>query len=138
MLPEIHGLEHKDYASLTFMEIVLELRECKEWIFNKFGYEATKFYTPWGAGADARGSHIDRAAAFVDLEMVTCEKIIKLKGRYGVLQELKNGRDINYLDGNEVFLHWWESVGRLRRMIEVIKHGDWKSAKAKNKQLFRE
>ena len=138
MHPEIHGLSHKDYASLTSAEIVLELKECKEFILKEFDYKALKFYTPWGAGADERGKHIRGAAAAVGLEMITCENINKMNGRYGVIQELKDGNNINYLEGKEIFLHWWENVTRLKRIVEVIKHGSWEEAKAVNRSLFRE
>ena len=138
MIPEIHGLSHKDYASLTFTEIVLELEECREWILKNLGCGVTKFYTPWGAGSDERGAHIRPAAIHAGLELVTCEDIHKMNGRYGVIQELKDGNTIDYLQDKEIFLHWWENVTRLKRIVEVIKHGSWAAAKDANKQLFRE
>ncbi len=138
MIPEIHGWSHKDYASLTSAEIVLELRDCKEFIRKEFNHKATKFYTPWGAGSAERGKHIRGAAAAVGLEMVTCENINKMNGRYGVIRELKDGNNIKYLEGKEIFLHWWENVTRLKRIVEVIKHGSWEEAKAENRKLFKE
>lgn len=137
MLPEIHGLSHKDYASLTPADIVLELRECKEFIAKEFNHKATKFYTPWGAGADERGKHIRGAAASVGLEMVTCERINKMTGRYGVVRQLMDGHSLNYLDGDEIFMHWWEGGARLKRIVEVAKHGSWDEAAKHNKKLFR-
>lgn len=138
MIPEIHGLEHIDYAALKHDEIVNHLEYCKGWIKKKLGCDTSKFYTPWGAGADERGAHIRPAAAAVGLELVTCENINKMNGRYGVIQELKDGNTLKYLEGKEIFLHWWENVTRLKRIVEVIKHGSWEAAKAANKQLFRE
>lgn len=138
MAPQIHGLTHRDYASLTTPEIVMELDECQEWMHKNLGCIPTKFYTPWGAGADERGSHIKGAAAMLGLELVTCEHIHKMDGRYGVVKELKNGRDISYLEDDEIFLHWWQNVTRLKRIVEVIKHGSWEEAKAVNRKLFKE
>ena len=138
MRPEIHGLRHIDYAALEYDEIVNQLEYCRGWIKRKLGCDVTRFYTPWGAGEDKRGAHIRPAAAAVGLELVTCADIHKMNGRYGVIQELMDGRDISYLDGDEIFLHWWENVTRLKRIVEVIKHGDWASAKAANKKLFKE
>jgi hypothetical protein len=138
MVPEIHGLEHIDYADLEEDEIANHLEYCKGWIRKRLGYEPTRFYTPWGAGADDRGRHIHWAAHRVGLSVVTCENIHKMQGRYGVIQELKDGNTLNYLEGKEIFLHWWENVTRLKRIVEVIKHGDWESAKAANKNLFKE
>lgn len=137
MLPEIHGLSHKDYASLTPREIISDLTYCKEWIQKEFNHTPTKFYSPWGAGFDARGAHIRPAAAEVGLELVTCEHINKLNGRYGVCQQLIDGHPLSYLDGNEIFLHWWEGGSRLKRVVEVAKYGSWAAAKEANRKLFQ-
>jgi peptidoglycan/xylan/chitin deacetylase (PgdA/CDA1 family) len=140
MLPEIHGLEHKDYAALSSAEIVLELEECREWIDKQFNHRATKFYSPWGAGFDERGAHIRGAAKSIGIELITCEHISKLQGRYGVVQELMDGRDISYLEDTkhgEIFMHWWEGGSRLKRVVEVIKHGSWEEAAKANRKLFK-
>jgi peptidoglycan/xylan/chitin deacetylase (PgdA/CDA1 family) len=141
MMPEIHGLEHKDYSKLTFEEIGSELNQCRDWIYEQFGHEPTKFYSPWGAGfkGSVNGAHIRPAAAAVGIELVTCEYISKLNGRYGVVKELSNGRDISYLENThdkEIFMHWWEGGSRLKRVVEVIKHGSWEEAAKQNRKLF--
>ena len=136
MLPEIHGLSHKDYANLSEKEIQADLNVCRDWIDYKFGHVATKFYTPWGAGEDDRGAHIKPAAAAIGIEVVTCEHINKLQGRYGVCQLLKDGHPLSYFDGGEIFMHWWEGGSRLKRVVEVAKHGSWEAAKKENRRLF--
>ena len=136
MLPEIHGLSHKDYAELTEKEIQSELVECAEWIYRQFGHIVTKFYSPWGAGADTRGAHIKPAADAVGIKLVTCENITKMNGRYGIIQELMNGRDLSFWDGQEILMHWWEGGCRLKRIVEVAKHGSWEEAKKHNRKLF--
>jgi peptidoglycan/xylan/chitin deacetylase (PgdA/CDA1 family) len=137
MQPEIHGLSHKDYAALSTYEIQCDMEHCRDWIDDQFGYEPTKFYSPWGAGADTRGAHIGPACAEVGIELVTCENISKLCGRYGVVKEMRDGRDISYLgDDGEIFMHWWEGGSRLKRVVEMIKHGSWDAAKKANRKLF--
>ena len=136
MLPEIHGLSHKDYANLTEKEIVAELSVCRDWIDYKFGHKATKFYTPWGAGADERGAHIRPAAESIGIEVVTCEHITKMNGRHGIIQGLMDGRDLSFWDGQEILMHWWEGGCRLKRIVEVAKHGSWEEAKKHNRKLF--
>ena len=141
MLPEIHGAWHRDYASLTPDLIKLDMEYCKHWIQEQFGHTATKFYSPWGAGFDARGAHIRPACAEVGIELITCEHINKMNGRYGVIHQLKDGRPLSYLEDTkdrEIFRHWWEGMARLKRIIEVAKHGSWEAAKAANSKLFRE
>ena len=137
MLPEIHGLRHINYAELEYDEVVNHLEYCRGWIQRKFDYDATRWYTPWGAGEDEVGAHLRPAAEAVGLTMVTCKNINKMNGRYGVVQELKDGRDLSYLDNQEIFLHWWEGGCRLKRIVEVIKHGTWDEAVKHNKELFR-
>jgi hypothetical protein len=139
MQPEIHGLTHKNYADLTSSEIVLELTECKKWMKDNLGCVAKKFYSPWGAGEDEEGAHIRGAALSVGLELVTCENINEMEGPCGVVNQLKNGRDISYLDGDEIFLHWWQNMARLRRIVDVIKFGSWEQARvlSDHPKLFR-
>ena len=72
----------------------------------------------------------------MDIELVTCEDIDKLVGRYGVQQQMMDGRDLTYLDGREIFMHWWEGGSRLKRVVEVLKHGSWEAAKKVNRKLF--
>ena len=115
---------------------MLELEECQEWIFKNLGHKATTFYSPWGAGSDERGKHIRGAAASLGIKLVTCEHINKMNGRYGVIQQLMDGRDLSYLDGQEIFLHWWQGGARLKRIVEVAKHGSWEEAKKANRKLF--
>ncbi len=138
MLPEIHGFEHVNYAELTYETVVNQLEYCAGWIRRKFDYEPTRWYTPWGAGEDEAGAHLRPAAEAVGLTLVTCKNINKLNGRYGVIQELKDGRDLSYLDNQEIFMHWWTGGSRLKRVVEVAKHGSWVAAKEANKRLFRE
>ena len=137
MLPEVHGLKHIDYANLEHDEIVNQLEYCRGWIRKNLGCEVKKFYSPWGAGSDERGTHIRLAAKAAGLELVTCENINKMTGRYGVVQRLMDGEDISYLDGDEIFLHWWQGGSRLKRIIEVAKHGTWDEAVKHNRRLFR-
>ena len=136
MLPEIHGFEHINYAELEYDTIVNQLEYCRGWIRRKFDYEPTRWYTPWGAGEDEAGAHLRPAAEAVGLTMVTC-KNINMNGRYGVVQELMDGRDLSYLDNQEIFMHWWEGGARLKRIVEVAKHGSWKEAEKANRKLFR-
>jgi hypothetical protein len=134
MRPEIHGYEHKDYKLLTKDRIVTELEICKDFLWCSFDTEATKWYTPWGANAP----HLYEAASEAGLELIDCSKINKLRGRYGVVQEFRDGRHPSYLEEKDIFFHWWEGGLRLKRAIEVIKHGDWATAKANNDLWFEE
>lgn len=121
MLPEVHGWEHVDYAKLSFKRVVDDLERCQDFIWMHFGRIPTKWYTPWGANA----SHLWEAAEQVNLELVDCSKINKLQGRYGVVKRLSDGENIDYLEGNEIFMHWWQGGSHLRRVIEVLKCGTW-------------
>lgn len=124
MLPEVHGWQHIDYAKLSTAEVVDDLKRCQDFILKHFGRMATKWYTPWGANAP----HLYEAANHVELELVDCSAINKLQGRYGVVKRLSDGKSIDYLEGDEIFMHWWQGGSHLRRVVEVLKHGTWAKA----------
>ncbi len=134
MRPEIHGWEHIDYAKLSVPEIREHLKRCKESMKEHFDVEATTWYTPWGANA----SHMHDAALEEGLKLIDCSRINKMEGRHGVVQRLRDGEDISFLEEDEVFTHWWGGGSRLLRIIQVGIHGSWAEAKAANRELFRE
>lgn len=122
MIPEIHGLSHLDYAKLPIEETKQHLKICKDWIWRNTGYLPTKWYTPWGANA----RYLYDAAQSEGLELIDCSRILKLNGRYGVCQELRDGRDpIDFLEGKEIFMHWWEGGQRLNRVVNAVMTGEW-------------
>ena len=133
MQPEIHGLQHIDYGKLTKEEVKRQLVICQEWFLLNLEWTAARWYTPWGASQP----HLHEAAAEVGLELVDTSKINKLEGRYGVVQRLKDGSP-DFLEGQEIFMHWWSGGSRLLRVIETVKHGSWEAAAKANVELFKE
>lgn len=140
MEPQVHGLKHIDYADLTPDEIKRDLSACISWIKEHLGVTPTMWYTPWGAGFDDRGGHLPHAAEEVGLKIVGTrpEEICKIRGQYGVPRRLEDGASLSVFDGKEIFVHWWEGGARLKRIVEVAKHGSWAKAKAapENSELF--
>jgi len=134
MRPEVHGWEHIDYAKLSFAEIVEHLRRCKDFIHTNFNREPEIWYTPWGANKQ----HLHDAAEQENLKLVDCTQINKLSGRFGVVQQLRDGKNaFELFNEKEIFFHWWEHGNRLRRVLECLKHeGSWEQAKKVNKELF--
>ena len=133
MRPEIHGLNHIDYAKLPLVEVKNHLGQCKQALWTWFKATPTKWYTPWGANAP----HLYEAAREYGLQLVDCSKINKLAGRYGIVQLAKDGHDLEkFLHEGEIFFHWWEGGMRLKRVIEVLKHGSYQAAKAANGDWF--
>ena len=110
MLPEIHGLEHIDYAKIPFIEIKTHLYTCVEFIENKFSYTPLKWYTPWGADTE----EMRRASKEVGLELVNCENRNKLRGEDSVWDYMKQGNDMSYIEGQAVFMHYWDKFDRER------------------------
>ncbi len=120
MEPEIHGLSHIDYAKLPTAEVQDHLKTCKDWIYQNLDYTPTKWYTPWGANA----KHLYEAAELEGLELIDCSNILKMNGRFGVVQNLKDGHDpIRFLLGKEIFMHWWEGGQRLNRIMSALVNG---------------
>ena len=137
MEPEVHGLHHKDYATLTASTIVEELTEAKQWIQKNLGWTPTIWYSPHGAGADARGAHLKLAAEEAGLTLVTCENMIKPSALVYDVRAVK-GRDretgtqvvsptmtldelLLKWQGKEILRHWWEGMGALTESIKFFK-----------------
>ncbi len=134
MLPEIHGLRHIDYAKLDKAEIVQHLNICKQFLWDSFGRKSQCFMTPWGANAP----HIFEAAEEVGLQVIDCSAIMKLEGKHGIVQRLRDGEKLSKFYGCEFFTHFWAGGARLKRIVEVFKHGSWAEAKKANRELFRD
>lgn len=132
MRPEIHGFQHIDYAKLSKEEIEDHLKRCYQFMYEKLGCVPNRFYTPWGANAP----HIKEAANNLGLQLIDCSNLNKLQGRYGIVQRLRDGEDPKFLEEQEIFFHWWEGGLRIKRVIEVLKHGSWSAAQAVNKDWF--
>ncbi|MHA2066700.1 MAG: hypothetical protein ACXABY_20200 [Candidatus Thorarchaeota archaeon] len=140
LLPQLHGLEHIAYGKLPYDEVIHHLEQGKEWMVRNLDVMPTVWYTPWGASQD----FLHTAAENCGLALRDCSRISKLKGRYGVVQFLKDGASTDDLDAHlnkysdgEIFTHWWEGGARLKRVVEVIKHNSWVTASQNNEALFR-
>jgi hypothetical protein len=118
MLPEIHGIVHIDYADLNKQDIQRHLVGCLEFIEEKFGHRATKWYTPWGAGFDERGAHLHAAAEPLNIEVIGVTPECKMRGRYGMFQRLIDGVGLSSFAGKDMFMHWWENPQRLRTILD--------------------
>jgi peptidoglycan/xylan/chitin deacetylase (PgdA/CDA1 family) len=118
MRPQLHGYQHVDYGSMSEQEVRNHLVMAFDMFVSFFGHRPTKWYTPWGANQP----HLHSAAAPLKLEVVDCSKNVKLKGRYGVKQLLSEGKTIDYFDGQEIIMHWWNAldIERLIELVEVI------------------
>lgn len=133
MEPEIHGYQHIDYGKLTKIGVKTHLDMCLEWFTHELNWTPILWYTPWGASQP----HLHEAAAEMNLELVDTSKINKLAGRYGAVQRIKD-EGINWLDNQELFMHWWEGGSRLLRVVECVRHGSWDAAAKANPELFKE
>lgn len=135
MRPEIHGYEHVDYGKLSVEIICSHLKMCKEFLWSSLDAVATTWFSPWGANQP----HLYEAADKERLKLVDCSKINKLAGEHGVVQRFRQGhKPEDFLEEDEIFFHWWEGGMRLRRAIQVIKHGSWQAAKEANGKWFSE
>jgi len=129
MYPEVHGLHHIDYANLSFEEVTNQLSEAKAFIIDKFNYVPTIWYSPWGAGADARGAHLRPAALEAGLNLVTCQGMIQPSKLIHEIRETAYDPEakvelIKRWEGKEILRHWWEGSGALMESIHFFKaHG---------------
>jgi len=133
MEPEIHGLEHIDYGKLTKTQVKEHLTICRDFILDKFEFNASRWYTPWGASQ----AHLHEVADNMGITLVDCSQINKMRGKHGVCQRLKEGTPIELFDGQEIFTHWWEGGSRLLRICLAMKHGSWAAAAKVEHRLFK-
>lgn len=126
MSPQLHGVKHIDYGKLSYDEVVYDLETGKEWMQKSLGLTPTRWYTPWGAGEAQGQEYLRQAATAANMEMVTCANINKMVGRYGIVQQFRDGHEPRkFLEGKEIFMHWWERGERLYRILTAIKKGFW-------------
>ena len=129
MDPQLHGVEHVDYGKFTYDGLIEQLKIGKGWMEDNLTVTPTLWYTPWGAGEAVGQEWMWKAAAQVDLQLVSCAKINKLNGRYGMVQIAKEGHDLRkFLHEKEIFMHWWERGERLQRVLKAIDAGSWEAA----------
>jgi len=117
---ELHGLEHVDYGAMPKHKVIDHLHKALEWMRPAC---PGRWYTPWGSTQP----HLHEAAKEVGLELVDCSNIIKLRGRNGAVDILREGRDLDYFENKELFTHYWEKGNRLQRIVNFEQYGSWKA-----------
>ena len=129
MDPQLHGVQHVDPGKLGYNGLMEQLKIGKGWMEDNLDVTPTRYYTPWGAGEADGQEWMWKASTKCGFEMITCEGYFKMNGSYGVVQILKEGKDpIEFLDGNEIFVHWWNRGQRLQRILQAIEAGSWEAA----------
>lgn len=131
MEPQLHGFRHIDYAKLPINEIRDHLSRSKDWMTENLGVTPTKFYTPWGANAP----HIFAAAAQESMTVVDCSAIEK-PGQ--ILTALRRDYPLEYMEGKEVFFHWWQRGRNLERVMACYIHGGYRQAVAYDPGMFKD
>ena len=126
MAPEIHGFQHIDYGKTDKDRVIADLTICKEFLKKEIGIEAKKWYTPWGAN----NATLRQCSLLCGLELIDCSNI-NLPSE--VMRRANAGENIEvFMEEKEIFIHWWERGMRLKRIIEVLKHGSVEAAKQAN------
>lgn len=126
LIPEIHGLDHINYANLPKDEIIYHLDRCKYTIRNIFGYCPTRFYTPWGANAE----HIKVATESVGLKLVDCSDVLYPKRKFFGGKLWESYSQLVREEKQELFIHWYEDkwfkedTHSLVKTLRVIKNND--------------
>lgn len=130
MRPEIHGMDHVDYAKMSETQVEAALQEAASWIHTTLGVKPRLWYTPWGANTP----ELVRAASNCGLVLVDTSRIIPVKE---VCYKLRVGDiSVEALDGLEFFTHWWEGGARVQRLCLAIKYGSWAEAQRRHRDSF--
>ena len=133
MVPEIHGWEHVDYGQVPTWKVRDHLKRCKEFFHEELDHTPTKWFTPWGA-KDVR---LKQAAEDEELLLVGTNNTHRLKGDSGVCNQLKNGRDLSYMEGQWILYHWHDGGIRLNRAIKAGAYGSWAAAAKAEPEVYK-
>ena len=143
---ELHGYQHVDYASLSPAEVSEHLDKSLEWFNLTFNKLPTRWYTPFGAGADERGAFLnDISSAFgltlygVDTERPQSSGVKITQQITHTVRDLRNGLSFDDLCSvrDDTLYHFWQRGSKLERLVEVAKYGSWADAAIFNKALFK-
>lgn len=146
MNPQLHGLNHIDYASLPKQHCKADLQQAIEWMQVNLNVTPTHWYTPFGAGADERGKHLKDIAASLDMKLVAVSNghneirnVSATKEISCIINELRDGKSfVDIMKENAATLiHWWQSGSKLERLVECAKHGSYANATVFNRKLFK-
>lgn len=110
MTPQLHGWDHVDYAIFSPYELELNFEQCLEWFNSTLGIVPSIFYTPWGGNS----TEIEQAANNFGMELIDCSSVVSPRNVERNIRIYNNHTDI------ELFIHWWEGVGRLENALRLL------------------
>jgi hypothetical protein len=113
MEPQIHGWAHRKYHEYPTHRIVHHLNLCLDFFDTNWQVRPTKFFTPWGGDSN----ELYEACATTNLELVDCSNLLQpTTVRKNQDKWIGKGRTENV----ELFIHWWEGVGRLEHALQIL------------------
>lgn len=144
MRPELHGFQHIDYASLSVSDLNDHLTKSLEWFQAILGVLPTRWYTPFGAGNDERGYHLNAKAKEFGMTLYAVDTGTMYRDVIGspqietALRWFREGMTFDqYLDKyDDTLMHFWAMGSKTERLLEVSKYGSYKDATIMNKKLF--
>jgi hypothetical protein len=113
MEPQIHGWAHRKYHEYPTHRIVHHLNLCLDFFDESWQIRPTKFFTPWGGSS----AELYEACEITDLELVDCSNILQVKA---VRRHAGGWRGRGKTGDVELFIHWWEGLGRLKDALEIL------------------
>lgn len=131
MSPQIHGLEHIDYGTLSLITIEDHLKQCLEWFDEKLNVKPTTWCTPWGGWS----YNMKKAADKFYLDVETTHPTIKPSRAIELCKDI--GVD-NLVKNNPIVLdHWYDKGLNILRLVEIVKYGSYPEAAENRPDLFK-
>jgi len=113
MAPQIHGWAHRKYHEYPTHRIVHHLNLCLDFFDENWQIRPTKFFTPWGGDS----AELYEACDITNLKLVDCSNVLQpTTVRKNQDKWAGKGR----LEDVELFIHWWEGVGRLKHALQIL------------------
>lgn len=117
MDPQIHGWGHQQYHKYPTHRIIHHLDLCLDFFAEHWSIRPMKFFAPWGGDSPA----IREACAETNLEWVGCEDLVTPRR---IRQHPKGWIGKAQTEDVDLFIHWWESVGRLDNSLTMLNGED--------------
>lgn len=122
---QLHCWDHKDYVHKGKVEIKDMLKRCQDWFDLHLQQQFSLWATPWGGNT----SQAQEACAELGL---TLEGVDKILTPGAVVSHFKAGGTLSSIDGRTCMFHWWNKGNNVFRLCEILKHGNYQTAQAKD------
>lgn len=124
---QLHCWDHKDYVHKSKRDIKDMLKRSQDWFDLYLQQQFSIWCTPWGGDT----SQAREACTEMGLELQPTEGTLTPGA---VVSHFRVGGTVNVLKDKTVLFHWWNKGNNVFRICEILKHGGYLQAEAKDER----